>query len=194
MKKRNRLFKLFAAAAIALGLSSVLVLGSCTTTNMKYDVPFGAESAAGPFSVKTAKTGEGEILLTLTSSAHEELAVDVRMRRTEIGFDYGQHPSNMDPKFYSDFVVDPSKRSIVSGATQAFSINLENRHQVSRPFYTIIYINAQGGDSRYQITVRVDDSDMFSDIEYLRQLNKTDYWHPRIIRENWEKYLSHIGQ
>ena len=181
-------------ALIFFGVVGVLFLGGCASTTVKSEVPFGTETAVDPFIVSTEKTGEGEILLVLSSSASEEMDVDIRMRRTEIGFDYGRNPSNTDPKFYSQFEVDKPRRDIAPGAVHEFSIRLKNLHEVSRPFYTIVYIMAKDGESRWKITVRVGDDELFSDIKYLRQLNKTDYWHPRIIRENWEKYLQHIGK
>ncbi|MCK5735346.1 MAG: hypothetical protein KAH21_02665, partial [Spirochaetaceae bacterium] len=112
----------------------------------------------------------------------------------ETGFDYGDNQSASDNKLYSKFVVEKPRRTIRTGEENEFFINLENLHQVSRPFFTIVYIYIKNEDTKWVLSIRIDDGELFTDVEYLRQLNKTDYWHPRIIRENWEKYLQHIGE
>lgn len=182
------------SVAGALLLLTLLSLSGCASGTLVTEVPFGSEAEVGPLVVSTAWTGEGEFLLVLSSTAPEDLDVDVRMRRTEIGFDYGRNASKIDPKFYSQFKIEKARRPIRSGEVHEFPVRLDNPHQVSRYFYTIVYVNVKGVDARWKFEIRLEDNQLFTDVKYLRQLNKTDYWHPRIIRENWEKYLTHIGE
>ncbi len=192
--KVQRLRHLLLLLAVS-GLAGVLVLSSCATGASVMEVPFGTEAVAGPFTVSTEKTGEGEFLLTLMSSAAEELSLDVRMKRTEIGFDYrGTNAAKNNPIVDAKFSVDGGRTSLAGGVRRDISIRLTNTHQVNRYFNTKVTIYIKGVDTKWRLGIPISDSELFEDIEFLRQLNKTDYWHPRIIEENRQKYLDRIGE
>jgi len=191
-ERKSRVSPIITGLALALAL--VLVLSGCATTTLKYEVPFGSEMEAGPFVVSSQKTGEGEFVITITSSVAENLDVDIRMRRTEIGYDYSTNRSGSDPYFYTSFEFDKPRRTIPSGDIVEFHARMKNKYQISRYFYTVAYINIRGEDSRWKLDIRIEDEYLYKDIEYLRQLNRIDYWHPKLIQENWDKYLEHIGE
>lgn len=175
-------------------LAGVLVLGGCVTSTGSVEIPFGTKSEVGPLGISTSKTDEGQIFLSITSTATETLKTDIRMRRATIGRDYGKTPSNIDPEYYSVFDIEDARRTLSNTDVNEFTIQMRYLYQVSRPFYTIIYANISGAQEKWKLQIRVEDEKLFTDVEYLRQINKTDYWHPRIIEENWNKYLSHIGR
>ena len=182
---------IIALLLITAGLS---LLSGCASGAQKYEVPFGTETVVDSFTVSSEKTGEGEFRITIISDAAEELDVDIRMRRTEIGFDYGSNRTALDPYFYTSFNYDTSRKTIRRGEVNIFNAQMENMYQISRYFYTVAYVKIRGEEALWRIDIRIEDENLFTDIRYLRQLNKTDYWHPRMIQENWEEYLNHIGE
>lgn len=191
MIKNNRTI----CAGLSIVMASViLILNGCATNAITTEIPFGTMVDVGPLSVATNKLNQGELLLTVLLTSDEEFQTEIRMRRSKVGFDYGQNSSASDKTLYSKYQIDNPRRTLESDEPNEFIIRLENRHEVSRAFYTIIYLGIKSDQGAWNFDIRVEDKDMFSDIEYLRTINSTNYWHPRIIQENWDKYLRHIGE
>ncbi len=176
-------------------IGGLLGVTGCASSSIKTEIPFGTEAAVDPFIVSTEKTGEGEFLIILTSSAAEELSVDVRMWRTKIGYDYsGKYTTKSNPYIDAKFLVDGGRTTISSGGTKELSVRLTNRYHISRYFKTKASIYIKGADTKWHIDIPIMDSELFTDIEFLRQLNKTNYWHPSMLDKNWSSYLEHIGE
>jgi hypothetical protein len=146
------------------------------------------------FTVSSEKTGEGEFRIILSSDLPEAIDVDIRMRQAEIGYDYRSTYNSMDPIFYSSFDIDNNEATIPGNGKTEFNVRMNNLYQINRSFYTNANIYIRTEDMRWKIFISIGDEELFKDVKYLRSLNTTDYWHPRMIQENWEEYLHHIGE
>jgi len=189
--RKNRI----SAVAVFLAVTVAFVFSGCASAAMKYEIPFGTEADVDSFTVSSVKTGEGEFRIVVTSSASVESELDVKMWRTEIGHDYsGKYSSDNDASIDAKFQVDGGRTVIAAGMTNEISVLLTNAYHVSRYFRTRVSIYIKGDESKLKITIPIEDSDILSDVRYLRQLNRVDYWHPKMLSENWNKYLAHVGE
>jgi hypothetical protein len=181
----------FLAFSVAL---AVLAMSGCVSSKVSIDVPFGASAESAGVTMSTAKTGEGEFQVTLSSAAPEELTLHLRMSYPEIGFDYGDSHGNEydDNKFNARYEIGNTAGTLRTGEKRDITVKLANMHEVNRSFDFTARVSLIGDTGRTDFRVSIADRDLFADVEYLRSMNKTDYWNPHQIGVNREKYLRHV--
>ncbi len=185
-------FRNTSVSFLVVFLAALLLFSACASGALITEVPFGSQAEMGPLNVSTSKTGEGEFLVVLSSTAPEDLKVDVRMGTTLIGRNYSSDNTGSNKDVISKFAVEGARTTVKSEWTREFPVTLTNWYQVTRDFHTILNVQIRGVKAKWRFEVPVEDLDLFADVKYLQQLNKTDYWHPRMIDDNWQRYLEHI--
>ena len=101
--RRNGFSSAIGLAALSLTL---LALVSCASADNVTELPFGTEAEVGSLTVSSIKTGEGELLVIISSTAPEDLDVDVRMGNPVIGFDYSNTKRSGKQELRSKFRVE----------------------------------------------------------------------------------------
>lgn len=179
---------------MAICAAAFLLLTGCAGNQVVIEIPFGTSMDVMALVVSSVKTGEGEIVVNVINNAPEPLKVDVRLGRAEIGFDYNSSKKKKDYRIYSKWKVEWTPVTLQENETRDFIIRLTNTHDLSRTFTTAARVHVSGVKARWRFDIAVDDDDLFADSEFLRDLNRISYWHPKQIDENWRKYEAHIAQ
>lgn len=182
------------AAAAFFGLAALLAFSGCAGNQTKYELPFGSHMDVDALEASIVLTGEGEFVVNIVNNAPEPLNVDVRVGRTEIGYNYNSSSSKADKGYYSKWKVDYSPVTLAESESRDFIVTLTNPYQVTKTFHSNISIHVKGVKARWRFDSAVYDDDLFTDSKFLRSLNTTAYWHPKQYDENWREYEAHIAK
>jgi hypothetical protein len=181
-------------SAVLIMLPALLGISGCVSGPPKTEGMFNTSIESGGITVNTEKTGEGSLNIKIKNNTSETFDISVRTGKVQIGFDYRSNsPEGFDPFLYSDFYIDGTYEPLSPGEERVVGVLLDNVWAVNYKFDFTLRIILKNKNIKHSFSILVHDKDIFTDAAYLRKLNTTDYWHPRMAEENWRNYLRHIG-